>query len=93
MTRDSLHNNPSSAKAHIIHVANVTAPHNSKARGFELQFELAERSGLPVFFHSRACREDFAALVRRNRDRVSGGVVHSFTGSKEEAEELVSMGA
>ncbi|CAM9378811.1 unnamed protein product [Scytosiphon promiscuus] len=63
-----------------------------QARGFELQFELAERSGLPVFFHSRACREDFAALVRRNRDRVSGGVVHSFTGSKEEAEELTSMG-
>ncbi|CAM9867539.1 unnamed protein product, partial [Hapterophycus canaliculatus] len=61
-------------------------------RGFELQFELAERSGLPVFFHSRACRQDFAAIVRRNRDRVSGGVVHSFTGGKEEAEELVSMG-
>ncbi|CAN0076626.1 unnamed protein product, partial [Ectocarpus fasciculatus] len=63
-----------------------------QAKGFELQFELAERSGLPVFFHSRACREDFAGLVRRNRDRVSGGVVHSFTGTREEAEELVSMG-
>eukprot|EP00752_Nemacystus_decipiens_P005363 g4864.t1 len=63
-----------------------------QARGFELQFELAERSGLPVFFHSRACREDFADLVRRNRGRVSGGVVHSFTGTAEEAEELVSMG-
>lgn len=63
-----------------------------QARGFELQFELAERSGLPVFFHSRACREDFADLVRRNRDRISGGVVHSFTGSIEEMEELVSMG-
>lgn len=65
----------------------------NQAKGFELQFELAERSGLPVFFHSRACREDFANLVRRNRDRVSGGVVHSFTGTKDEAEELVSMGA
>ena len=63
-----------------------------QARGFELQFELAERSGLPVFFHSRACREDFAQVVRRNRDRVSGGVVHSFTGTREEMEELVSMG-
>lgn len=64
-----------------------------QAKGFELQFELAERSGLPVFFHSRACREDFSDMVRRNRDRFSGGVVHSFTGTKEEAEELVSMGA
>eukprot|EP00904_Undaria_pinnatifida_P010320 jgi/Undpi1/6418/HiC_scaffold_20.g08899.m1 len=63
-----------------------------QAKGFELQFELAERSGLPVFFHSRACREDFAGMVRRNRDRFSGGVVHSFTGTREEAEELVSMG-
>lgn len=64
-----------------------------QAKGFELQFELAERSRLPVFFHSRACKEDFAALVRRNRDRVTGGVVHSFTGTQDEAEELVSMGA
>lgn len=64
-----------------------------QAKGFELQFELAESSGLPVFFHSRACREDFADVVRRNRDRVSGGVVHSFTGTREEAAELVSMGA
>ncbi|CAM9419526.1 unnamed protein product [Laminaria digitata] len=63
-----------------------------QAKGFELQFELAERSGLPVFFHSRACREDFADMLRRNRDRFSGGVVHSFTGTREEAEELVSMG-
>ncbi|CAM9663534.1 unnamed protein product [Ectocarpus sp. 12 AP-2014] len=63
-----------------------------QAKGFELQFELAERSGLPVFFHSRACGEDFARLARRNRDRISGGVVHSFTGTREEAEELVSMG-
>lgn len=66
---------------------------DAQAKGFELQFELAERSGLPVFFHSRACREDFAGMVRRNRDRFSGGVVHSFTGTREEAEELVSMGA
>lgn len=63
-----------------------------QAKGFELQFELAERSRLPVFFHSRACRHDFATIVRRNRDRISGGVVHSFTGTREEAEELVSMG-
>ncbi|CAM9210744.1 unnamed protein product, partial [Sphacelaria rigidula] len=36
--------------------------------------------------------EDFATIVRRNRDRISGGVVHSFTGTREEAEELISMG-
>ena len=66
--------------------------HIVQAKGFELQFELAERSGLPVFFHSRACREDFASIVRRNRDRISRGVVHSFTGTREEAEELISMG-
>lgn len=78
---------------HDAHTSRTTTPSTEKARGVELQFELAERSGLPVFFHSRACREDFAAVVRRNRDKVSGGVVHSFTGTKEEAEELVSMGA
>ena len=65
---------------------------DTQAKGFELQFELAERSGLPVFFHSRACREDFADMIRRNRDRFAGGVVHSFTGTREMAGELVSMG-
>lgn len=75
----------------ILPFGNILA--RAQAKGFELQFELAERSGLPVFFHSRACQKDFADIVRRNRDRVSGGVVHSFTGTVEEAEELVSMGA
>ena len=59
---------------------------------FEKQFELAEATGLPMFLHSRNAAADFSRLVRRNRNRFSTGVVHSFTGAWDEAEELIDMG-
>jgi len=31
-------------------------------------------------------------MMRKNRDRISGGVSHSFTGSIEEAKELIGLG-
>ncbi|CAM9273412.1 unnamed protein product [Choristocarpus tenellus] len=60
--------------------------------GFELQFELSAESGLPIFFHSRASATDFLGVVGKNRDRFSGGVVHSFDGTQAEAQDLVDMG-
>ncbi|CAM9707630.1 unnamed protein product [Discosporangium mesarthrocarpum] len=67
-------------------------PKEDQLAGFERQIELLEKSGLPAFFHSRASAADFADVVRRNRDRMVGGVVHSFDGTREEAEEIVEMG-
>ncbi|CAM9227939.1 unnamed protein product [Chrysoparadoxa australica] len=60
--------------------------------GFEVQFSLAEESGLPLFLHSRACQQDFHDIVSRNRGRFSEGVVHSFTGTADEAAELIDLG-
>ena len=48
---------------------------------------------LPLFLHSRAAAEDFEEALR---PRLAGlprkGVVHSFTGTREEMEALVGMG-
>jgi Tat protein secretion system quality control protein TatD with DNase activity len=61
-------------------------------RGFERQFELVRRSGLPAFLHSRAAAPDMLAALRRHAaDMRAGGVVHSFDGSAEEAASLLEL--
>ncbi|TMW57172.1 hypothetical protein Poli38472_003097 [Pythium oligandrum] len=59
---------------------------------FEKQFELAEKTKLPMFLHNRNTEGDFYAMISKNRHRFSNGVVHSFTGSTEEAQKLVELG-
>ena len=59
---------------------------------FELQLELAGSTRLPLFLHSRNCSEDFIEIVQRNKDKISGGVIHSFTGSVEEAKMYLDLG-
>ncbi|KAJ1870760.1 hypothetical protein LPJ55_004421 [Coemansia sp. RSA 990] len=59
---------------------------------FERQFELAEATGLPMFLHDRNTGGDFVRIVRENRSRFSNGVVHSFTGTVEEARALLDLG-
>ena len=74
----------------LVWVLNLTLPPG-------LQLSLAKKHRLPLFLHSRAASEDFVAILRQEgfgEDGGSaiggrGGVVHSFTGTKEEVKELV----
>ncbi|WFD34494.1 hypothetical protein MCUN1_001335 [Malassezia cuniculi] len=84
------------------------APAEAQKRAFDAQLELAERLRLPLFLHSRAAHSDLVSILaprlaalRRalaaeepadEHSPGSVGVVHSFTGTKEEAEELVRLG-
>lgn len=62
------------------------------------QLALAKKYHLPLFLHSRAAHADFVRILREEgfgEDGgkgvgANGGVVHSFTGSVEEVNELVS---
>jgi TatD DNase family protein len=58
---------------------------------FPPHFELAERTGLPMYLHSRSTGGDFNRIIRENRHRFSGGVVHSFTGTAEELQEILAL--
>jgi TatD DNase family protein len=62
------------------------------------QLSLAKKYRLPLFLHCRAAHEDFVKILREEGFGQqggkamggAGGVVHSFTGTAEEANELVS---
>lgn len=67
---------------------------------FRMQLALAKKHHLPLFLHSRAAHADFVRILREEGFAVdggrnvgaNGGVVHSFTGSPEEALEYMEMG-
>ena len=63
----------------------------TQKRMFEKQFALSEATGLPLFLHMRAAREDFLEIIARNRHRFTEGVVHSFTGSAEDARAVLAV--
>jgi len=58
---------------------------------FDRHLRLAHDLGLAVVIHSRDCHGDIVAQLRE-LGRPVRGVLHSFTGSWEEAEELLEVG-
>ena len=59
-------------------------------RYFEAQMLLAERLGMPVCIHDRESHADVMEVIRRFPN--VKGVLHSFSGSAEMAEELTKLG-
>ena len=57
---------------------------------FERQMLLAEKLSLPVSIHDREAHGDVMEVIRRHPN--VKGILHSFSGSPEMAEELVKLG-
>ncbi|KAI0079634.1 Mg-dependent DNase [Panus rudis PR-1116 ss-1] len=76
------------------------APEDVQRRHFRSQLALAKKYHLPLFLHSRAAHRDLVRILREEglgddggkAVGANGGVVHSFTGTKDEAMELIDMG-
>lgn len=58
------------------------ADKESQLQVFPLHFELTEEFKLPMYLHSRSTNGDFLKIIKDNRHRFPGGVVHSFDGSE-----------
>ncbi|KAF0300625.1 putative deoxyribonuclease TATDN1 [Amphibalanus amphitrite] len=65
---------------------------DTQRRYFERQLSLSESSKLPLFLHCRASAADLVDVLRTNAGKCHGGVVHSFDGSTEEAEQIMALG-
>ncbi|GAA5978262.1 hypothetical protein JCM11641_001152 [Rhodosporidiobolus odoratus] len=67
------------------------APKEVQLKNFPPQLGLASKHDLPLFLHSRAAHQDFVAILKAHGKPLRG-VVHSHTGTAEEALELVELG-
>lgn len=63
----------------------------SQLKAFEMQLELAVEIGKPVFLHQRDAHPEFIRLLRRFRDKLTGGVVHCFTDNRQALEDYVDL--
>ena len=67
------------------------SPPEAQRNCFEAQLALAAALGKPVFLHERDAAADFSAILKNCRSRLSGAVVHCFTGSAGELETYLEM--
>lgn len=58
---------------------------------FAPHFDIAEKHHLPMYLHSRATGQEFNEIVKANRHKFTTGVVHSFTGTLQEMQELLDL--
>ncbi len=67
------------------------APRAAQHFAFERQLGIALETGKPVFAHQRDAHDDFMAILRPLRDRLSRVVVHCFTGERRELFECLDL--
>lgn len=68
------------------------APREVQKYWFVRQLYLAEELSLPVIIHSREAAADTMEILKEHAGRLSGGVIHCFSYSREMALEYVKMG-
>lgn len=67
------------------------SPRDQQRICFAAHLELAAKNGLPLFLHERDAFEEFLDMMRDTRDRISGGVVHCFTGTDRQAKAYLDL--
>lgn len=67
------------------------SPRDRQREAFERQLSIGMETGLPLFLHMRDAHEDFHAILRGHRDRLSDVVVHCFTGTRDEMHQYLDM--
>lgn len=68
------------------------APRHAQRRAFERQLELAVECGKPLFLHQRDAHADFMDVMRGFEGRLGAVVVHCFTGTGAELDEVIAQG-
>lgn len=61
-------------------------------RHFNFQLEAAADLKLPMFLHCRNAAKELVEILSKFEGRLSGGVVHSFDGSEDDAKSILDLG-
>ncbi|MGV8119129.1 MAG: TatD family hydrolase [Candidatus Xenobiia bacterium LiM19] len=56
------------------------------------QIQMAHRVGKPLILHSRESQHELLAILREEEGEKCGGVIHCFSGTVKEAEDLLKLG-
>lgn len=67
-------------------------PKDTQKKYFEMQLSMCSTLKLPMFLHCRNASEDFVQILRKHKDKLTSGVVHSFDGNPEDANSILQMG-
>ena len=67
------------------------SPPQQQLYAFEQQLKLAAETGLPLFLHERDAHAEQIGLLQQYRAHLNGGVIHCFTGSREELEHYLEL--
>ena len=68
------------------------SPAEVQEHWFRRQLELAYALKKPVIIHTREATETTLKILREYRSRLTGGVMHCFAGSLEEARNFLDLG-
>jgi TatD DNase family protein len=67
------------------------SPRPLQEQAFAEQLALAVQTRMPVFLHQRDAHERFMAILREQRAQLARGVVHCFTGTREELRDYLDL--
>lgn len=68
------------------------SPRDIQRKWFKEQLKLAKEIDMPVIIHSRDATQETLDIIREAQDGSLKGVLHSFSGSPEIAEEYIKLG-
>jgi len=61
-------------------------------KAFQWQIELALKKDLPIVIHSRNSIDECIEVVKQNQNGKLKGVFHCFSGSSEQAKQIIDLG-
>jgi len=68
------------------------SPRKDQEKWFERQLDIAGRIGLPLIFHERDSNGRFLEIIKRRGPAKMNGVVHCFSGSRQELDQYLALG-
>ncbi|RKZ99471.1 MAG: hydrolase TatD [Gammaproteobacteria bacterium] len=68
------------------------SPQDTQQKVFETQIEIACKVNLPLFMHQRDAHKRFVEILSRYKGQFKSGVIHCFTGDKEQLKDCLDLG-